>query len=320
MKISWRNLISISLFGICHPVSNAQRVLITISFGSTQWTCFDHNTTEDCCLSIQIASHAASVPVPSLTSCTSKLAKVPGLVQEALQVSTNSFAQYALTFESPSTLGQQMKQFLWDHSKEEAEIQTLDRVTSPYHMSAELSASLSIHSDLSSSGGMHRLLRHSLEVTGAYSTCYVFLTIPDGIFVDLDDAFEGSTGTQIVVHSAGVCDIEQPAFVSGQHCIVFEVRDCENDLLNFASKLHLRYPHPSPAREQFVYLPEPQLLCISRSGSLVGATQQKGMELVWVGAGNDDDYNMVVWTTVLVCLGGVVWMMADISHVARWDE
>ena len=316
MKMLRRKLIAISLFGISVPPLSAQRVLITVRSGSIQWTCFDDDTIENCCSSIQTAGQETSVAVPSITSCTAHLATVPIFSGESLQIP----ARYSLiTLEPPAISGQPKKQFLWERSKEQTKLQTIDPATSPYLISAELSDSLSIRSNLSSSGGMHRQLHHSLVIPDDYRVCYIFLTVPDGMFVDLDDAFEASSGATIRVHSAGVCDIEQPAFVSGQHSLVFEVRDGGKDI-KFASKLHLRYPDPSPSKEQFIYLPEPELLCMHQSGFLVGAARQQDMEMVWVAAGNDHDYELVMFITVLVCLVGVGWMMADLSYVARWDD
>lgn len=309
----------ISIFGVSLPAANSQRVLITVGNSTIQWTCFDDDTADDCCRSIQAASQEASIRASGLTTCAAQLAKVPVSIGGALQVPKDSFATYSLTLESNATTVQSTQQFMWDDSKEGPKLKALDTAIFPYLISAELSTSLLIRSELSSSGGMHRLLRHSWEVTDDYRTCLIFLTVPSGMFVDLDDAFEGHGATHIIIHAAEVCDIEQPAFVSRPHSIIFEVRDFQDDQ-SFASKLHLRYPLPSPVREQYVYLPEPQLLCVTLGGSLAGSPQQKDMEPVWVAAGNDHDYNVVMWTTVLVCLIGVVQMMVDISQVARWDE
>ena len=316
MKMLRRKLIAISLFVINAPPISAQRVLITVHSGSIQWTCFDDDTIESCCSSIQTAGRETTIAVPSLNSCTAHLAMVPTFSGEPLQVP----ARYSLiTLEAHAIPGQPTKQYLWEKRKQETKLQTLYPTTFPYIIRAELSNSLSIRSELSSSGGMHRQLRHSLKIADEYGVCYVFLTVPDGMFVDLDDAFEASSGATVRVRAAGVCDIEQPAFVSGQHSIVFEVGDGGKDM-NFTSKLHLRYPHPSPSNEQFIYLPEPELLCLHQTGFFVGAPRQKEVKMVWVAAGNDNDYELVMWATVVVCLVGVGWMMADLSHVARWDE
>jgi len=325
MKGLKRNLISASMFGMINRFADAERVLITFDHGSVQWTCFDDDAVERCCESIQAASQEVSLLPPSLSKCTSQLAKVPVFVGGSLQSLSDNTARYSLTIELNSSSGQGKKQFLWERNTDgsntvDTKVQMLDSQTFPYLIGVELSPSISIHSELSALGGMHRRLRHNLGMTDDFSTCYIFVTVPDGMFVDLDDAFEASNGVNITVHSAGVCDIEQPAFVSGQHSIVFEARDFDRDF-SFASKLQLRYPLPSSTNEQFVPMPIPQVLCANPRGDLVGGTtSQTEMELIWVAAGNDDDYNLVMLTTVFACLVGVIWMMSDISQVARWDE
>lgn len=301
--------------------SNAQKVIISQNGGSTQWTCFGHDSSETCCQSIETASRQASIPTASLASCNLLLAEIPQeSVSQALQTSSTNIARFSLI--NRSTPDPETQQFVFEESKESFKLEKVETTIFPFVLGATLdqSNSLSISSELSSSGGMHRLLSHRLETMVDFSKCFIFLTVPHDMFVDLDDAYEPPGDNTILrVHAAGVCDIEQPAFASGQHAIVLELEQDANPL-SFASKFHVRYPYPSPTYSQYVHLPEPQLLCTTYDGSLVGTAPTKDAEVVWVAAGSDEDHDFVMWTTVLMCCFGVVWMMSDISHVARWDE
>jgi hypothetical protein len=219
-----------------------------------------------------------------------------------------------------NTSSLEVSQYLWDPSLESRVLQKLDTISFPFLLQiSEPSDYVTIHSDLSISGGMHRLLYHQLHTPANVQTSFVFLTIPDSMFVDLDDAFEGIDNVRI--HAASVCDIEQPAFVSGQHVIVLELSVNDSPTLEFSSKLHLRYPYPSRSYKQEVFLPEPQLLCLKHDGSILfqGPQERETLTQIWVAAGRDEDYDLVMWTTILVCWIGVVWMMLDMSYVAKWD-
>jgi hypothetical protein len=89
----------------------------------------------------------------------------------------------------------------------------------------------------------------------------VIFTIPQGMFVDLDDPIpwkeSGRITTTNCIPPRYVCDIEQPAFVSGQHVLVLEIsipisKSTSSIIMpmttttttttteSFATKLHLR--------------------------------------------------------------------------------
>ena len=86
------------------------------------------------------------------------------------------------------------------------------------------------------------------------------------MFVDLDDAVSDFNG--IKIHSAGVCDIENPAFDSGQHLVVMEVEVFDRAEMQFNSNFHFRYPRPSSSYREKVLLQKPQLLCRTNEGLL----------------------------------------------------
>lgn len=142
------------------------------------------------------------------------------------------------------------------------EYQPVQTIT-PYHKIAFPSPetsddsyiTLPLGSSLDPMGGMHRLFQHEFLISAYPGQKYfLYITIPKGMFIDLDDPLETSgsfqfTPTKIVgdiygaakqrnnafvitnyglsfrmqLHAAIVCDIEQPSFVSGQHLLVWEI-------------------------------------------------------------------------------------------------
>jgi len=156
------------------------------------------------------------------------------------------------------------------------------------------------------------------------------------------------------LHSAIICDIEQPAFVSGQHVLVWEIDNIvitknqnqqeigdlssiPSPVIEFATKLHLRYPHPSSILEEWIDLLKPILFSILPSdymiikesdvtsmGIMPGKQQHDWdldfVERVWVAAGNGDDHGYVMGMTIFFCLIGVVIMLRDISRASLWDN
>jgi hypothetical protein len=278
---------------------------------------------------------------------------------------------------SSSTEGKQFETYQWmwgdDDDDDEQGLREREIVSSPYFLESLKSSrsgfnpsiSIQVSSNLSPQGGMHRLLHHQITMidqgtastdddattTTALERLYLFLHVPRGMFVDLDDAVtvvSTSTSTSRTttsskaefefkwkvdaVHAAKVCDIEQPAFDSGQHAIVVELPPGGSQY-DLSSKLHLRYPDPSLEYEQWIDLVEPHVVGIVVNGNRLGHGHElrreqaiiastEGFEIlerVWVAAGSDDDYDWVMWTTIAACWVGVVWMLSDISHVSHWD-
>lgn len=318
----WRLLVTV--FSLSLLVSRAQKVLVTRTTFDVQWACFEVETSENCCHHIISASQELAILSPEVGQCNSQLAAVPGSLLDALKLERRNVAVYSLTLPTEPTNSSvlQVGQFLWDASLEYTVLQQLETTSSPFLLQAsEPSDYVSIDSDLSVSGGMHRLLYHQLHTPADVQGSFVFLTIPNSMFVDLDDAFQGPVDVFVRVHAASVCDIEQPAFSSGQHIIVLEVLVDGSSNIEISSKLHLRYPYPSRSYQQYVILPEPQLLCRKKDGSLLfqGLEERGPPTRILVAAGRDEDYDMVMWITILICWIGVGWMMLDLSYVAKWD-
>ena len=261
--------------------------------------------------------------------------------------------------------------------------------TTPFLIASKLD------SHLGQEGGMHRLFHHSFQPTLKSSsssssnggqeeedpTYFLYLTIPKGMFIDLDDPIEATMGTvestapalghtdddgiasdtshsfdvtttttksssvlsfRARLHAATVCDIEQPSFVSGQHLLVWEINrivtsdtttttitnDMPSPKIEFATKLHLRYPHPSSTLEEWIDLPSPLLFAVlDNSEPLLLASNDDDndwslgvAEKVWVAAGKDEDHDWIMGMTISFCLIGVAIMLRDISRVSLWDD
>lgn len=306
-----------------HPGEGGGYVKVTTTPSAVQWTCFDVLSSKVCCEFILTSNDGGAWLEVDMEGCLSQLAEMPSTIAETLQVGRSEFAQYSLTLPTGDDKSRPngTKQFIWrDH--EAIGWQELDTISSPYLLQqSEPSDDLSIVSQLSDSGGMHRLLRHQIQSkVESVKAYYVFLTVPNSMFVDLDDSHEGLGALR--VHAAGICDIELPAFASRQYVIVFELPSRQNSFLEFASKIHLRYPYPSETRLQTAYLPDPQLIATAKDGSLLFCKLRQ--EHPWghflIAAGSGNDYFFVMWATVFVCCVGVVIMMYDMSLVSKWDR
>ncbi|VEU41391.1 unnamed protein product [Pseudo-nitzschia multistriata] len=244
------------------------------------------------------------------------------------------------------------------------------RTISPYHKTAVPVPGIEtglVVSRLGAEGGMHRLFHHEITLpgtpagdSGANPRYYLYVTVPSGMFIDLDDPFEAPQGGRIEpaaaapggdasrdagfeatcttgpsagtetgpavsfrarLHAAAVCDIEQPSFASGQHLLVWELevlgasKPGATERIGFATKLHLRYPRPSPDGERWIDLPAPVLVDPVGGGRIAGWEDP-----VRVAAGRDGDHDWIVAATVGACLVGVAAMVRDISGVSLWDD
>lgn len=360
-------------------------------------------------------------------------AKFSWIVSNSIIISPES------TTRQETTSTTSLKQYMWTNqshyqqkdSNNEVKFQLQPIQTiSPYHkliVQSSMSMSNTVlppmiatveqNSYLDRDGGMHRLFHHSFQPImpedgmiddETIRSFYLFVNIPQGMFIDLDDPFEASfsgtiesnpilspdtdninidisattttttttsaTSTYIVtnlnrpndekssvlsfraqLHSATLCDIEQPAFVSGQHVLVWEIDNIVTKtqhqpeiknlsslppppVIEFATKLHLRYPHPSSTLEEWIDLSSPllfsvlpssgnQLINKEESGDTSKEQQQKHhgwdldfVERVWVAAGKDEDHDWIMTMTISFCLIGVVIMLRDISRVSLWDD
>jgi hypothetical protein len=123
------------------------------------------------------------------------------------------------------------------------------------------------------------------------------MTIPQGMFVDLDDLL---LSNKAILHSSGVVDIEKASFMSSQHVVIIEIPTNTN-LVDWKidTKWHLRYPSPKYNGHDFIQnVVNPEILvtqddkdeiCHGRGGTL------ENVPSVWVGAGHEQDSDFVIW-------------------------
>lgn len=326
MRLGWELSLLAAVVPWYVPSLQAQKVLISRTGSAIHWTCFEVDSVEACCNGIQSASNRSDVPTCDLESCFSTLATVPPTLQNALGVPANGVGRYSLVTENQDLRrNAESKQYLWSNINTTSwELEEIENITSPLLLGlAEPTDAVSLVSELPASGGMHRLLQHQVTKPTTVQTIFVFVTVVEFFFIDLDDAYEGYEHL-VRIHSSGVCDIEEPSFVSSQHLIILELSTDGEMEVEFSSKLHIRYAPPSPKHTWQAMLPRPYLVCKMSDGSLSFPADEKdsdGQPLhVWVAAGNDGDYDTVVWTTVMACFLGVAWMIMDISSVSKWDN
>ena len=349
----------------CFPVNDSE-----LSLGSAK---------EACCKSVVEVWQAdgendrgALSSIELQERCMLELAQVPPSVSLIMAKNQHDSAQFSWVVSKTSesaVRSASIEQYFWTipAGGDRFERDLVQTVT-PYHKPSVQNSSKSrrfiapkVDSHLGKDGGMHRLFRHRFRLlensTGGEEdpVYFLYLTIPQGMFIDLDDPIEIAQGTiqstptdgvdashsfvvttskdsslvqsfRARLHAATVCDIEQPSFVSGQHLLVWEIDGIGKQgmppLIEFSTKLHLRYPHPSATLEEWIDLPNPLLFATS---NLNYSTQEYDwglgiVERVWVAAGKDEDHDWIMGMTILFCLIGVGIMLRDVSRVSLWDD
>jgi len=389
-------------------------ILASSSPTSTVYSCFfDDNTEvspraakETCCKGVTEVwqrdgndNSTAGHTVPSIElrqRCMSEMAQVPPTISPTTTNAGNhdDTARYSWVVSKPSELlveSTSLEQHLWTFGDEDQLRKDPVQTVTPYHKtsiqqptqnpsrsSSGIVAS-KLKSHLGRDGGMHRLFHHSFEPTiesGEDPIYFIYLVVPRGMFIDLDDPIEPAGGMmkstpiedsdgvssddtshaffvttttkqletqessvlsfRARLHAASICDIEQPSFVSGQHLLVWEIDrivaakgGAIPPVLNFSTKLHLRYPHPSSTLEEWIDLPSPLLFAVLDSESkashntILGREHDWSLDVaerVWVAAGKDEDHNWIMGMTITFCLVGVGIMLRDISRVSLWDD
>lgn len=138
-----------------------------------------------------------------------------------------------------------------------------------------------LHSTLSDSGGMHRLLHvvitshilpsmksSSEETASCELDFHSLFYLPSGVFVNVHDAFDHPNDTrtnlrlQLITVKGAIIDEEKPEFVSPSHAILVRIHATidaaqsplidEQHTLSFSMKLHLRYPPSISTAGDFV--------------------------------------------------------------------
>lgn len=195
--------------------------------------------------------------------------------------------------------------------------------------------SASLKSSLSETGGMHRLLHHSITVTCPPTTdtykasLTMLLFVSEHVFIDVDDPFD--SGNDVSFISKNQIDIEQPAFASPQHVVAVQIhvdeRECDYSPapIEFATKLHVRYPPLTSRGFLDIALPAPFLYQAwlmdsfnNKNYTLRQSSWQPPIE-TRVATGYDGDYTWVVTITILWSLVGSLMLLRSLSKVSKWN-
>eukprot|EP00980_Cylindrotheca_fusiformis_P007804 scaffold1669_cov129-Cylindrotheca_fusiformis.AAC.15 len=304
MRVFYLALLQVAL---SVPFASAVEVLVTQNINVIQWTCFEAASPDVCCQEIEATLD--QVGAPPTEDCEKLVADVP----QVPTLEKYGIAQYSLVL--AKTRGDPRnatQQHLWS----EGTWNLQETTTSPFLGKTAAINDPTIHSGsvLSEEGGMHRQMKSSVRAQNGNGFYYLFMTIPEGMFVDLDDFV---TLPEATVYSSKVCDIEKPAFVSGQHVVIVEVPASAD--LKISSKWHIRYPMPQSNGEAWILnFLQPQVLYLGAQG-LFYTQEFANMPNILVAAGIGGDSDIVMWGTIAACCLGVLIMLNDISSVSYWD-
>ena len=210
-------------------------------------------------------------------------------------------------------------------------------IVSPFPSAGENSVdiplfSASLKSSLSETGGMHRLWHHFITITCPHMTdtyqasLIMLLFVSEHVFIDVDDPFDH--GSAVSLLSKNQIDIEQPAFASPQHVAAVQIhvnqRECDSPPIEFATKLHVRYP-PLTARGFLdIALPAPFLYqawlmdSFNQNYTLKQSSWQPPIT-TRVATGYDGDYIWVVTITIVWSLMGSFMLLRNLSKVSKWN-
>ena len=177
------------------------------------------------------------------------------------------------------------------------------------------SSTLSLHSTLSQSGGMHRdWTQRIVSSDGDSSYYYVLLYLPADVFINPEDEIPN-----IEFIDPPLIDQEEPAFASSSHAVLVKV-SCSNTC-EFTIPLHIRYPKPSSNDKRYrtLHIPSPRLFAAT-DGSVVVVRGSSSSSLSFqVATPPASDCNGVVIISVLAYLVGAIIMLRDMSKIAMWD-
>jgi hypothetical protein len=115
-----------------------------------------------------------------------------------------------------------------------------------------------IVSELGTNGGMHRSLKHSIQVRGLPQlhpnemhviSLWIMMILPQEMYVLQNEAFEISNSMiNATLYAAETIDEEEPSFASPSHVVFIHVQanvEESQPRIEFATWLHIRYLQPS---------------------------------------------------------------------------
>lgn len=189
--------------------------------------------------------------------------------------------------------------------------------------------------------GMHRQIHHRVYfTTNTNNAIFVLIYIPSDLFVNTEDLLvvhpaNNSPTTAIDVHllqHAGenyeIIDQEEPEFVSPSHSLLLRITTIPassqegEQQISYSIKFHVRYPRPSIHRFRSVAIP-PSILLVEDEGSGIGHSYHPILsdgfpQEMWIATGNPQHFYVVIISSILASVVGVILMFRDIARVSTW--
>jgi hypothetical protein len=215
-----------------------------------------------------------------------------------------------------------------------------------------------LDSKLSSYGGMHRTMQHTLNMSwqadsDENQSIYEFsvdvmMHISSDAYINLEDAIgadvhltskgqnlldnhNNRVKIDLVTPPGSTINIEEPAFASPQHTVLMritgQVESVTNIVLSYKSHLDLRYPLPigrSSGNYRQIHILPPTLVHAQVNGSAVQEWRrsspwpQEPTLSTFVSCGRILDLWYVLGTSVLVSLVGASIMLLDVMRIKHW--
>jgi hypothetical protein len=212
----------------------------------------------------------------------------------------------------------------------------------------------SMASSLPMAGGMHRAMQHVIDVELPQTTTsgetyeislWARFLLPPDVFMLSNDVFDDNLLWDLTLHMAlgRVLSEEEPAFASPSHAVYIHIQGTAPSAsrtiaIEFATKIHFRYPLPSsdPAKtHQIVSLLEPEIIAGEiKSSPNTTASAINNSTFIWQAPGHvrssttvlyaqvatprQSDFTFVLGTTVLVSLVGSIVVGKVTLRAATW--
>ncbi|CAJ1934224.1 unnamed protein product [Cylindrotheca closterium] len=290
----------------------SSRVMVTQYSDLLHWTCFSALLSTDCCRDIEIAGFDLGLPNPY--NCEHLIAEIP----DVPVLHDHGMAKFSLVLQNHNKTDDSVFESGLQHRWEDSTWKKQDSPTLPFFWGdiKKVDQSARLRSTLSQEGGMHRQMTSSLEKVQDFESYFIIMTVPQSMFVDLDDFLIDDMNS--ILHATKVCDIEKPEFVSGQHVIIVEGQGDDSTFIRH-TKWHVRYPKPGQAGIALIEnLLEPSVVFV-KDGALYHHQQLAKLPHVSVATGYEKDGDFVMWATIVACCVGVWKMLQDLSIVSYWD-
>jgi len=163
--------------------------------------------------------------------------------------------------------------------------------------------------------GMHREWKFIIpRHTCSGSNVNFALFLPNGVFVENEDALRASSGSTVQWELDQLIDPEEPAWVCPAHSLVASVEGTEEEWL-VTVPIHVRYQSPGSGYEKIV-LPPPVFSCDKHQG--MHDMYVASFSVLWTPVGSSTDYGVVLLITFVSALMGCTTMLRDILRLSLW--